>query len=202
MKVLVACEESGVVTSALRAKGIEAYSCDLLPTRGNPEWHLCCDVHSLLDKEWDAVLAFPPCTYLCTSRNPHKSKSDVQEATKEAIDFFLLFVDYAVKHPSCKVMIENPVGIMSTVYKKPTQYIQPYNFGTNVSKKTGLWLFNLPPLVPTEYVPPTKYTDKGFPRWKNQTPSGADKTLNGPNRARKRSTTHKGVAEAMVNQWF
>ena len=144
MKILVACEESQRVTIALRERGHEAYSCDIEPcSGGHPEWHLQQDVIPLLSKKWDMIIAFPPCTYLTVTGNRwfdidrygdkalqrHKDR-------KDAIDFFMLFANANCE----KIAIENPIGCMSTVYRKPNQIIHPYMFGDADRKATCLWL--------------------------------------------------------------
>lgn len=183
-KVLVACEESQAVTCAFRKLGHQAYSCDVVPcSGGHPEWHLQCDVTELLGKHWDLILAFPPCTHLAISGArwfPEKRKDGRQQA---AIEFFKLFTDL----PCERVAIENPVGIMSTYYRKPDQIIQPWQFGHGEKKATCLWLKNLPPLVPTNVV-----EGREARIWK-MPPS--------PTRARERSRTYEGIAQAMAEQW-
>lgn len=147
MKVLVACEESQAVTVELRELGHEAYSCDIVePSGGYPEWHLQCDVLSVLNDNWDMVIAFPPCTHLCVSGA--RWFKDKQEQQREGIAFFMEFVNCNAH----RVAIENPVGIMSTIYRKPDQIIQPWMFGHGETKATCLWLKNLPPLYPTQIV--------------------------------------------------
>ena len=197
----MACEESGRVTSCLRRLGIEAYSCDILPTRGNPEWHIQRDVTELLKEPWDAILAFPPCTHIATSGASWFKEKRKDGRQQEGIDFFMKFVTYAESHPFCLMAIENPVGIMSSIYRKPDQIIQPYQFGEDASKKTCLWLFNLPLLKPTKYVPPSWYYE-GKPRWSNQCKGGQDRQGQHKNRGRDRSVTYQGVADAMASQWF
>lgn len=181
MKILVACEFSQIVTRAFREKGHEAYSNDLIVTEGNPNWHLLGDVRNYLDSKWDMVLAFPPCTHLAVSgARWFKGKEKEQQ---KAIEFFMMFVEYDCKYK----VIENPIGIMSTVYRKPDQIIQPYMFGDPETKATCLWLFNLSKLIPTNQVLPMFHSVHREPpsvnRWKN------------------RSRTFKGIAKAMANQW-
>ena len=145
MRCLVACEESQEVTSRLRRMGAEAYSCDLLPTSGkHPEWHIQADALEVCKMEWDMVLAFPPCTHLAVSGArwfPEKERDGRQQM---GIGFFLAFT--ALDHVP-RVAIENPVGIMSRLYRKPDQIIQPWMFGHPETKATCLWLKGLPPLV-------------------------------------------------------
>ena len=149
MKVLVACEESQAVTIELRKLGHEAYSCDIQEqSGGHPEWHLQCDVLSILNNKWDMVIAFPPCTHLCVSGARWFKEKQADGRQQAAIDFFMEFVNCNAN----KVAIENPVGIMSNIYRKPDQIIQPWMFGHGETKATCLWLKNLPPLYPTQIV--------------------------------------------------
>lgn len=209
MRILVACEESQRVTLELRKLGHEAYSCDLIPCSGHyPHWHLRVDVLELLKLKWDMIIAFPPCTYLTVSANkwykdqpPRKSGVLVGEARRqareEAVNFFLSLVN-----ADCpKIAVENPIGVMSSRFRKPDQIIQPYNFGTDVSKSTCLWLKGLPKLKGEDYIPP-RILASGAKRWGNQVGgNGSDNTPVGPNRAKIRSKTHLGVAKAMALQW-
>lgn len=184
MRVLVACEESQAVTKELRRLGHEAYSCDIEPcSGGHPEWHLQVDALELLKMQWDMILAFPPCTHLAVSGAryfPEKRKDGRQKA---AIDFFMEFANAECP----KIAIENPVGIMSTYYRKPDQIIQPWQFGHGETKKTCLWLKGLPPLAPTNIV-----AGREQRIWK-MPPS--------ENRAKNRAKTFLGVARAMAEQW-
>ena len=149
MRVLLACEESQIVTKEFRNLGVEAYSCDILPTSGdNPEWHLQQDLIPLLEEEWDLIIAFPPCTHIASSGAKHFEKKRADGRQQEGIDFFMQITKAKYKH----LVIENPVGIMSTIYKKPTQIIQPWQFGDEYQKTTCLWIKNLPNLVPTDVV--------------------------------------------------
>ncbi|MDD4804124.1 MAG: DNA cytosine methyltransferase [Candidatus Pacebacteria bacterium] len=184
MKVLVACEESQAVTTEFRMGGHEAYSCDLLPCSGlHPEWHIQGDVTKILAKDWDMILAFPPCTDLCSAGARHFASKRADGRQQSAIDFFMQFTDLTCP----KVVIENPIGIMSNLYRKPDQIIQPWQFGHGESKATCLWLKGVPKLVPTCIV------DGRVPRIYNMSPSN--------NRARLRSVTYVGIAKAMANQW-
>ena len=198
-KVLLACEESGRVTKAMREREreIQAWSCDLLPTRGNPDWHIQGDAIEVMNSErWDMVIAFPPCDHLCVSGARWFKEKQADGRQQQGIDFFVEFVHYAEKvNPSVRMAIENPVGIMSRLYRQPNQIIQPYMFGENASKKTCLWLFNLPLLKGTKHFPSVNG------RWANQAPCGADKTPPGPNRSRDRAVTYQGIADAMARQW-
>ena len=219
MKVLVACEESQTVTIELRKLGHEAYSCDLLPcSGGHPEWHLQEDVEGWLQESWDMVLAFPPCTHLCVSGARWWKEKQADGRQQDGIDFFMLFA----RLDCPRVAIENPVGCMSKVWRKPDQIIQPWMFGGDASKSTCLWLKGLPKLRPTNYAEP-HYRCKcggrfeyglgkyGCPNccgdniaklvFANQTPSGQNNVPPGPGQDRIRSKTFPGIARAMAEQW-
>ncbi len=149
MKILIACEESQVVCQAFRDKGHEAYSCDILDTSGDhPDWHITGDVLKIINQEWDMMIAFPPCTHIAVSGAKHFAKKREDGRQQQGIDFFMSLVncDIAIK------AIENPVGIMSTHYRKPDQIIQPWQFGDPFQKTTCLWLDFLPELAPTNIV--------------------------------------------------
>lgn len=184
MKVLVACEESQAVCIAFRDQGHKAYSCDLLPcSGGHPEWHLQGDVLCFLTGgDWDLVIAFPPCTHLAVSGARHFEQKRADGRQQEAIEFFMMFTKL-----ECKWAIENPIGIMSTHYRKPDQIIQPWQFGHGETKATCLWLNGLPKLEPTNIV------DGREQRIWKMAPS--------PDRAKERSKTFAGIAQAMANQW-
>ena len=149
MKILLACEESQAVCKAFRELGHEAYSCDLLPTSGNnPEWHIQSDIIDVIySGKWDLMVAFPPCTHLAVSGARHFEQKQKDGRQQEAINFFMKFVEAPIEH----IAIENPVGIMSSIYRKPDQIIHPYYFGDPYSKKTCLWLKNLRPLKHYKY---------------------------------------------------
>ena len=182
--MLVACEESQVVTIEFRKRGHEAYSCDVLPTSGgHPEWHLQQDVLPLLKEKWDMVIAFPPCTHLACSGARWFKEKRADGRQQRGIDFFMQFTDLDCD----RVAIENPVGIMSTVYRKPDQIIHPWWFGHGETKATCLWLKDLPRLKPTNVV-----EGREGVVWK-MTPS--------KNRSKLRSKTYQGIAEAMAFQW-
>lgn len=216
--VLVACESSHEVSSRFRNLGHEAYSCDLLPA-DNPKdarWHIQDDALKVIHwKKWDLVIAHPPCTYLCSAGLHWKDSKlkdgtlrypDREKCTDEAAKFFMEFTKL-----DCHWAIENPVGCMSTRYRKPDQYIQPYEYGSNASKQTGLWLHKLPKLVPTERAEPVAWvksekTGKMLPRYANQTPEydTQNKVPRGTKRSevwKWRSKTWPGVADAMADQW-
>lgn len=149
MRVLVACEESQAVCKAFRALGHEAYSCDIQPcSGGHPEWHLQCDALELLKLRWDLIIAHPPCTDLAVSGGRWFKQKQEDGRQQAAIDFFMKFIN-----ADCpKIAVENPVCIMSTVYRKPDQIINPWEFGHPEQKKTCLWLKGLPPLHETKNV--------------------------------------------------
>lgn len=191
MKVLVACEVSGVVRDAFRAKGHDAFSCDILPSLS--PYHLFMDVRSVLFYDWDLIIAHPPCTALCVTGNRHYSGSTER---KEAIEFFRLFLEA----PCQKICVENPVGVISTAIRPPDQYVQPYQFGHPISKKTGLWLKGLQPLKPTSIVNVEEdflfTSGKRMSRWYYET-----SLLPQAERAGARSITFQGIADAMAEQW-
>lgn len=195
MKVLVACEFSGIVRDEFIKRGHDAVSCDLLPTE-RPGLHYQGEVEDILADGWDLMLAFPPCTYLCSSGLHWNKRHPEREAlTHEAVLFFMSLADAPIK----KIAIENPIGCMSTHYRKPDQIIQPYEFGHDASKSTCLWLKGLPLLKPTKYVPGRQVNGKM--RWGNQTDSGQNKLAPSEHRAKERSKTYKGIAQAMAKQW-
>jgi len=199
MRILCACEESQAVTTLLRRRGHEAYSCDLLPTSGrHPEWHIQSDALEICKMSWDMVIAFPPCTNLASSGASYfeKKRRDGRQLMGEG--FFLAFT--ALDHVQ-KVAIENPVGIMSTVFRKPDQIIQPFMFGDPYEKRTCFWLKGLPKLEPTNIVDPEPRRKTGD---KGRTMAGwyADAwSLPPSERSKVRSKTFPGVAKAMATQW-
>lgn len=229
MKILVACEESQTVTIEFRKLGHEAYSCDIEPcSGGHPEWHIQQDVlkvlspgdngygykkyinfttvdgtYHILEEKWDMIIAFPPCTYLTVTGNrwfnvERYGDKAIQRLKdrEEAINFFMMFVN-----ANCpRIAIENPVGVMSTEFRKPDQIINPYEYGDPFEKKTCLWLKGLPLLKPTEIVdvpPRTKFVSgKSMPTWYSE----AFK-LPKEERSKLRSKTFPGIAKAMAEQW-
>ena len=197
MKVLVACEESQAVTIEFRNHGHEAYSCDIVPcTGGHPEWHLQQDVVPLLKQKWDMIIAFPPCTHLAVSGARHFAKKVADGRQQEGVGFFMLFTNVACP----RVSIENPIGIMSTKWRKPDQIIHPFQFGENSTKSTCLWLKGLPKLIPTNIIVPEKHTTKTgkvYDKWWFDTCLIQDLT----ERASIRSKTFPGIAKAMAEQW-
>lgn len=198
MRVLVACEFSGVVREAFRAKGHDAWSCDLLPADDSQEYHLQGDVLVVLgrDSNWDLMIAHPPCTYLSVSGlHWNKRRPERAKLTEDAIDF----VRTLLTAPIPRIALENPIGVISTRIRKPDQIIQPYQFGHNASKSTCLWLANLPQLRHTELVEPRLVNGKK--RWANQTDSGQNRLGPSEDRWKKRSVTYQGIADAMASQW-
>ena len=184
MRILVACEESQAVTKELRRLGHEAYSCDLQAcSGGHDEWHIQVDALQLLKIKWDMVLAFPPCTHLAVSGARYFEGKRRDGRQQAAIDFFMCFAECDCP----RVAIENPVGIMSTVYRKPDQIIQPWQFGHGETKATCLWLRGLPQLRPTEIVDGREQRIWRMPP--------------GPERAKLRARTYPGIARAMAEQW-
>ena len=225
MNVLVACEESQAVCSAFRARGHRAFSCDIQPcSGGHPEWHIQGDVLPLLNGNctfttsdththtqngrWDLLIAHPPCTYLTVSGNRwfnverygEKAIKRVRDQA-EAIDFFMRFVAAECE----RIAIENPIGVMSTVFRKPDCIIQPFQFGSPVRKATCLWLKNLPPLIPTNYVEPQIINSENYsfsgPAYYVRDDNGKILRWNDPLTKKMRSKTYPGIAEAMADQW-
>lgn len=198
MKVLIACEESQEVCKAFRELGHEAYSCDILPcSGGHPEWHIRDDVLKHLDEGWDLMIAHPPCTDLAVSGarwfTEGKKPWSLQE---EALQFVKRLMDA----PIDKICVENPVSVISSKIRKPEQIVQPYMFGDSFSKKTCLWLKNLPNLEPTKIVDKGESiiykSGRAMPKWY------ADAwKLPKEERAKLRSKTYPGIAKAMAEQW-
>lgn len=195
LRALVACEFSGRVRDALRTRGWDAWSCDLLPTE-RPGPHIQGDVLDFLADGWDLLIAFPPCTYLASSGLHWNTRVPGRAAKTEAA---LEFVRALLSAPIPHIALENPVGRIGTAIRKADQTIHPHQFGHDESKATCLWLKNLPPLVPTRHVPPRIVG--GRPRWGNQTDSGQNRLPPSDDRWKKRSETRQGIAEAMAEQW-
>ncbi len=192
MKILVACEESQAVTIELRKLGHEAYSCDIEPcSGGHPEWHLQQDVVPLLKEKWDMIIAFPPCTHLASSGARWFEQKRRDGRRRQGIDFFMRFTNLQCP----KVAIENPIGIMSTYYRKPDQIIQPWMFGHPEKKATCLWLKGLPLLQPTNDVSEIMKT---LPKNKQERLRYLPPSTE---RAKLRSKTFPGIAKAMAEQW-
>ena len=195
MRVLVACEASGVVRDAFIAAGHETMSCDLLPTE-SPGPHYRGDVRALFDGLWDLMIAHPDCTYLCSSGLHWNKRVPGREAkTEEALAFVRMLLDA----PIPRICVENPVGRIGTAIRPADQYIHPYQFGHDASKKTGLWLKDLPLLEPTGYIEPRWVN--GRPRWANQTDSGQNRLAPSGDRWQQRARTYQGIAQAMAQQW-
>lgn len=180
IKILIACEFSGIVRDAFLKKGHDVWSCDLIETekKGN---HFLCNVLKIINQNWDMMIAHPPCTHLAVS-GARWFKNKKQEQ-KDAIDFFMKLINAPIK----KICVENPISIMSTKYKKPNQIIQPWQFGHGETKATCLWLKNLDKLKPTKIV------EGRLSRIHQMAPS--------KNRSKLRSITYQGIADAMVEQW-
>lgn len=196
MRVIVACESSGVVRNAFRKIGHDAWSCDLLDADDSSEFHIVDDVMNVIGDNWDLMIAHPPCTYLCSSGLHWNKRVDGRDELTESA---LRFVEKLMHAPIHKIAIENPVGRIGTAIKKADQYVQPYQFGDDASKKTGLWLKNLPKLRPTSFVAPRIVNGKE--RWANQTDSGQNKLAPSDTRWKERSKTYQGIADAMAKQW-
>lgn len=204
MKVLIACEESQRVCVEFRKRGHEAYSCDIEPcSGGHPEWHIQQDVTELLKMDWDLIIAHPPCTFLTVTGNrwfdvgKYGEKARERERERErAAEFFMRFWNCKCK----RVVIENPIGFMSTHFRKPDQIIQPFQFGDAARKATCLWMRGVPLLVPTNIVEPViiKYKNgKGTDNpWHMESLRIPPKE-----RAKFRSKTFPGIAKAMAEQW-
>lgn len=191
-RVLVACEYSGRVRDAFIAQGCEAVSCDLLPSEV-PGPHFQGDVFDLFDQHWDLMVAFPPCTYLCSS-GMHWTTRGLRDPqlTEDA----LAFVQQLLDAPIDRIALENPVGAISTRIRKPDCRIQPWQFGHPEQKQTCLWLKKLPVLSPTCVL---EKPASGY--WDNQTPSGQNRLGPSKDRWKERSRTYQGVADAMATQW-
>lgn len=229
--VLIACEESQTVCKAFRRLGFNAYSCDILPcSGGHPEWHLNCDVigvirdkkgiletgeEFVLDGDWDLMIAHPPCTYLSVSgarwyyhpedkdlpveqRRPHPNFPTRAQDRKDAIEFFMALANADIP----RIAIENPVGIMSKLFRKPNQIVQPYWFGDEATKTTCLWLKNLPDLTPTKMVGKGERvvlsSGKSLPKWYSDS---FNTKISTEMRRTLRSKTFQGFADAMAEQW-
>jgi len=191
-RALVACEYSGRVRDAFASLGWDAWSCDLLPTE-SPGNHFIGDVKDIITDQWDIMIAFPPCTYLCSS-GMHWTTRGLRDPklTEDALDFVRILLNADIPH----IALENPVGVISTRIRKPDCIIHPYEHGHPESKTTCLWLKNLPPIKPTSICekPPNG-------RWINQTPTGQNKLGPSADRWKERSKTYPGIAAAMAEQW-
>lgn len=193
MKVLIACEYSGTVRDAFLAKGHDAISCDILPT-DKPGPHYQGDVFDIIDDSFDLMIAHPPCTHLAVSGAAWFKYKEKEQ--KEALEFVQRLLDASIE----KIALENPVSVISTRIRKPTQIIQPWQFGEPFSKKTCLWLKNLEPLQPTNIVDKGEYTTyasgRTMPTWYAEAWK-----LPPAERAKLRSKTFQGIADAMADQW-
>jgi ribosomal protein L40E len=238
MRVLIACESSGVVRRAFAACGHEAWSCDLLPAADGSPFHIQGDCLAVLDRGWDMLIAHPPCTYLTISaawafKDPdfvkypgvgyhQKVKADTLTgaARRDARDDAITFTKRLWAAPVKRKAFENPRGFLSTWWRKPSQSIQPNQFGEDASKETCIWLDELPELVGTSFFPPrlvcgeckavTPYGHRECmhcgshtlrPRWSNQTDSGQNRLSPDDLRWQARSKTYQGIATAMAEQW-
>lgn len=216
---------SGRVREAFRALGHDAWSCDIVPSLDDSPFHIQDDVLKHLYEDWNVCVGHPPCTFLTVSNNGPLTHgcslytaAEGQAFRAQAVDFFMAIINAPIPH----IAVENPVGIMSTRYQPPTQQIQHYCFGEDASKKTGLWLKNLPTLNPIGFVKPRMVCECGHvfpfgelhcrkclknakthakPRWANQTDSGQNKLTPSATRSMERSLTPVGLAKAMADQW-
>jgi len=215
-RILIACEESQATTKAFRKLGHEAFSCDLLPcSGGHPEWHYQCDIFEVINKGWDLMVAHPPCTFLTGSgvqwlsnpedkalpfeeRRPHPKYPNRRNDMLDSVEFVKALYEADIKH----IAIENPVGLLSSRWRKPDQIVQPYMFGDEATKTTCLWLKDLPLLLPTNIVGKGERTifasGKSHPKWyadalKNAKTKEERQTL--------RSKTFEGMAQAFAEQW-
>lgn len=202
MKILIACEYSGTVAKAFEKINNfhDVWSCDLLPSESATGKHYQGNVEDILNERWDMIIAFPPCTHLAVSGSRYFKQKILDGSQKQGIDFFMLFAN----HSCPKICIENPVGIMSSKYRKPDQIIQPFQFGHPESKKTCLWLKGLPKLQPTNIL---TLPESGH--WNNQTIDRQNKLIidgkwisfNDPRTQKLRGKTYQGIADAMASQW-
>ena len=215
-RILIACEESQATTKAFRDLGHEAFSCDLLPSSGgHPEWHFQCDIFEVINQGWDLMVAHPPCTFLTGSgvqwlsnpedkslpfeeRRPHPKYPNRRKDMLDSVEFVKALYNAPIEH----IAIENPVGLLSSRWRKPDQIVQPYMFGDEATKTTCLWLKNLPLLRPTNIVGKGERTTfasgKSHPKWyadalKNAKTKEERQTL--------RSKTFPGMAESFAKQW-
>ncbi len=210
-RILIACEESDEVRGRFEKLGFDAWSCDIQPNRNINAKHYQCDVFEIINDNWDAMIAFPPCTHLAVSGSQWFEQKIKDGRQKEGIDFFLKIAKANIKH----IAIENPVGIMSKNYMPPSQIIQPYYFGDKAQKTTCLWLKNLPKLyhnaTPNLFDDVITHTDKGeFFEWIDKKTGKIkrqalwykeSRNLNSEERSKVRSKTFPGIADAMAKQW-
>jgi site-specific DNA-cytosine methylase len=210
-RILIACEESDEVRGRFEKLGFDAWSCDIQPNRNINAKHYQCDVFEIINDNWDAMIAFPPCTHLAVSGSQWFEQKIKDGRQKEGINFFLKIAKANIKH----IAIENPVGIMSKNYMPPSQIIQPYYFGDKAQKTTCLWLKNLPKLyhnaTPNLFDDVITHTEKGeFIEWIDKKTGKLKKqplwyaqarSLKGEERSKVRSKTFPGIADAMAKQW-
>jgi len=209
MRVLIGCERFGILREAFRARGHDAYSCDLVAAADGSPFHYCRDVREVLTLGWDMAIFHPDCTFLTCSAEwaygdgPYhqrvKPETLVGAARRHARQKAVAFVKELRSAPIPRIAIENPRGHLSAAIGKPQQTVQPFQFGDDASKATCLWLTNLPVLVPTKPVAP-RLVD-GRPRWANQTDAGQNRLSPSPERAMLRAATYPGIARAMAEQW-
>jgi hypothetical protein len=200
MRIIVGCEKSQIITKAFRNVGIEAFSCDILTTDGNPDWHFQEDVLEVLKREkFDLGIFHPPCTYLSYVGNRHWNNPQRKELREQAMDFFMKLYNA----PIPKICVENPVGYPNTIFRKPDQIIHPYYFGDPELKRTCLWLKNLPNLDYSKTIidkPEPKYISNGI-KTKGKKIYFTEKVPEGKNSNKIRSVTFPGIAKAIVEQW-
>jgi hypothetical protein len=194
MRILIACEYSGTVRDAFIKAGHDAMSCDLLPTE-SPGPHYQGDVRDVIHAQWDLMIAHPPCTDLAVSGAAWFKEKKINGSQAASISFFMMLAKADIP----KICIENPVCIMSSLWRKPDQIIQPNQFGHDASKSTCLWLKGLLPLIPTKHIEPRMVDGK--PRWANQTDSGQNNLTPSDERSKLRAETYSGIADAMAQQW-
>jgi hypothetical protein len=209
MRILLACEESQAVCLEFRKLGHEAFSADIMDCSGShPEWHIKGDVLEIINDTWDMMIAFPPCTHLAVSGARHFAEKIKDGRQQQGIDFFMQMINA----PIPKIAIENPIGIMSTKYRKPNQIIHPYHFGDPYSKATCLWLKNLPNLLYNKKLENKKQKELVFEELPNEVEKGEFVTFSSGKRMAKwyneasgnghlRSKTFPGIAKAMASQW-
>jgi hypothetical protein len=202
MKVLIVCESSGTVRESFRAMGHDAWSCDLLPADDSSPFHFQCDARDV-SGEWDMMGFHPPCTFLSVSGIHWNNRGRGWDGTNAALEF----VKWCMSH-KCPWYLENPTSIISTRFRKPSQTIQPYEFGEDASKRTCLWLNDLPTIkkdpinrVAGRLVEWPVGSGKIVERWSNQTDSGQNKLAPSKDRWKERSKTYSGIAQAMASQW-
>jgi hypothetical protein len=207
MRILLACEESQAVCIEFRKKGHDAFSCDIQDCSGpHPEWHIKGDVIEQLNNRWDMMIAFPPCTHLAVSGARHFEQKKKDGRQQEGIDFFMKMINAPIE----KIAVENPIGIMSKLYRKPDQIIQPYYFGDAFQKSTCLWLKNLPKLYhqkkPDLFSKEITHSEKGqFKEWIDKKTGKLKRQPMWYYQAfadgKTRSKTFPGIAKAMADQW-